>query len=165
MGKIYAHHSGSWKQVKRIWVKNNSNWDDLKSGLINSSGVGKMFYPDAIGTQSWTTPGSHSYTVPNGVTQLVVNTFGGGGGGQQGWGNTNPDGGGAGGEKSTKTSITISVTPGQSLTAVVGSGGSGGSNSTSFPCGGGTSPDGHAGNIFLDLVQAILMGGVGLQSV
>jgi hypothetical protein len=69
------------------------------------------------------------YTVPMGVTRIIVEAWGGGGGGG---GNCNPNaagaiGGGGGGGAYAKKSIV--VTPGQNYTIIIGQGGSAGANS------------------------------------
>ena len=70
--------------------------------------------------QSWTTPGSHSYTVPVNVTSVQVDLAGAGGGGG-GLDNTMAGAGGAGGA----LSATVRVTPGDALAVTVGGGGEG----------------------------------------
>ena len=70
--------------------------------------------------QSWTTPGSHSYTVPVNVTSVQVDLAGAGGGGG-GFDNTVAGAGGAGGA----LSATVRVTPGDALAVTVGGGGEG----------------------------------------
>ena len=70
--------------------------------------------------QSWTTPGSHSYTVPVNVTSVQVDLAGAGGGGG-GLDNTVAGAGGAGGA----LSATVRVTPGDALAVTVGGGGEG----------------------------------------
>jgi hypothetical protein len=68
----------------------------------------------------YTTPGTYSWTAPTGVNEVSVVAVGGGGGGNRGT-NTNSGGGGGGG---LGWKYSIPVTPGQSYTVVVGSGGS-----------------------------------------
>ena len=74
----------------------------------------------AVGQAAWTTPGTYSWTAPAGVTSVSVLALGGGSGGGQGVN------GGAGGGLGWKNSI--SVTPGNSYTVEVGSGGVGSIN-------------------------------------
>ncbi len=75
------------------------------------------------GSQTYTTPGTYSFTVPSGVYSiLAVATGGGGGGGSDGYNN---NGGGAGGGGGTAISA-LAVTPGQNLTITVGAGGAAG---------------------------------------
>ena len=78
-----------------------------------------------FGQQLFTTTGTTSWTVPDGVTEVSAVVVGGGGGGSGGGdaGNGNGGGGGGGGGLAYGT---FSVTPGESLTIVVGTAGAGG---------------------------------------
>lgn len=92
---------------------------------------------DAIGQQSYTSPGTYSWTCPANVTSVsVVCVGGGGGGGGRGTHVTNGSSaqGGYGGGLGYVNNF--SVTPGQSYTVVVGGGGNAGNNSTSGSSGG-----------------------------
>ena len=75
-------------------------------------------------------PGTYTYTVPAGVTELVVECWGAGGGGSAAIGmkETGGRGAGAGGGGGAHAHSVISVSPGQVLTLVVGAGGAGGTN-------------------------------------
>lgn len=76
--------------------------------------------PPTHGTQTWTTAGSYSFTVPNGVYSIsAIITGGGGGGGGEG-GGYHGGGGGAGG---FGVVVNIPVTPGQVIPVTVGAGG------------------------------------------
>jgi hypothetical protein len=81
-----------------------------------------------------------SFTVPPGVTSLLVEVWGGGGGGGASAPNGSPGGGGGGGGFGESV---VAVTPGDVITVTVGGGGtpgSGGNGTTSVPGGpGGTS--------------------------
>lgn len=68
----------------------------------------------------YTTPGTYSWTAPEGVNEVSVVAVGGGGGGNMGT-STNAGGGGGGG---LGWKYSVPVTPGESYTVVVGSGGS-----------------------------------------
>lgn len=70
-------------------------------------------------TQTYTTPGSYTFTVPAGVTSLTIECWGGGGRGGLGSGGAG-GGGGGGGAYAKKTSL--SVTVGENLTVNVGAG-------------------------------------------
>lgn len=72
----------------------------------------------------YTTAGTTTLKIPNTVTSIDVTIIGGGGGGSGGGGD-NGDGG-VGGFAGSWTSSTISVTPGDNITIVVGKGGAGG---------------------------------------
>ena len=70
--------------------------------------------------QTWTTPGTHNYTVPVNVTSVQVDLAGGGGGGG-GFDNIQAGAGGQGGS----ISGTVRVQPGDVLAVTVGAGGGG----------------------------------------
>jgi uncharacterized protein YjdB len=65
------------------------------------------------------TPGTHTFVVPDGVTSIMVETWGAGGRGGSRTSGSNGYGGGGGGAYSRQT---IAVTPGQTLTLNVGAG-------------------------------------------
>ena len=69
----------------------------------------------AVGQEEFTSPGTHSWTAPAGVTQVSVVAIGGGGNGLSANARFRAGGGGGLGYKNS-----ISVTPGQSYTVVVG---------------------------------------------
>lgn len=71
--------------------------------------------------------GTSSFVVPAGVTKIKCEVFGAGGGGKGGGAISTRRGGGGGGF----CMATLDVTPGESLTVVVGSGGTGGTVPTS----------------------------------
>ncbi|AFM01454.1 hypothetical protein Desde_3163 [Desulfitobacterium dehalogenans ATCC 51507] len=75
------------------------------------------------GSKEWTTPGTYSFTVPEGVNSIFALIQAGGGGGG---GNTPGQVGGGGGGGGGYGVFSIPVTPGQILPIVVGSGGLGG---------------------------------------
>lgn len=72
-------------------------------------------------TRTFTVAGNHTFTVPNGVTSITVEVWGGGGRGGSRTSGTNGSGGGGGGAYSRET---ISVTPGESFVIEVGAGSS-----------------------------------------
>jgi hypothetical protein len=77
-----------------------------------------------VDEQEFTTPGSYTWTVPEGVTAISAVAVGGGGGGSQ---KIAGGSGGGGGELSFVNGV--SVTPGTTYTVVIGSGGTtGGAN-------------------------------------
>jgi intein/homing endonuclease len=81
----------------------------------------------------YTSPGTYSYTVPQGVTSIVVKLWGGGGG--AGGGDTANRNGGNGGGGAYAYKV-ISVTPGETLTVTVGGGGGGGASDVAGSGGG-----------------------------
>lgn len=72
-----------------------------------------------VGQQAWTTPGTYSWTVPEGVTSVCAVCVGGGGAG--GYDGSRYYSGGSGG--SLAYANNVSVTPGETLSVVVGVGG------------------------------------------
>lgn len=89
-------------------------------------------YPFA-GDATFVTTGTYSWVAPAGVTSVSVLAVGGGGGGGYTW----SSGGGGGGGLGWKNNI--SVTPGQSYTVEVGTGGPPSNNATNEAAAGGTS--------------------------
>jgi hypothetical protein len=80
--------------------------------------------PGGPGESLYTTPGTYSWTAPQGITNISVLCVGGGGGGGSAGGIGGPSGGGgAGGGVAWKNNIT--VVPGTSYTVQVGGGGPG----------------------------------------
>lgn len=95
--------------------------------------------PVPVGQQQWTTPGTYQWTVPAGVKSVSFCAIGAGSSGYIQ--NVNFQGityrgyGGLGGKYIYRDTYT--VTPGQVITVVVGSGGTGGSGSSNVPGNGG----------------------------
>ena len=113
------------------------------------SGIGLMLLASSsgIGQQAFTTSGTFTWVVPNGVTSCSVVCVGAGGGGSS---NSAYSGGGG----ALAYVNNISLTPGESMTVVVGSGGSGGSGvsaPTSYGASGGLSSFARSATV---LVQA-----------
>ena len=80
----------------------------------------------AHGSVAYTIPGSHSFTVPPGVSSVVVEVWGAGGQGGYGGGdayNEYKGTGGAGGGGGGYTKKTVAVSPGATVQVVVGAGG------------------------------------------
>lgn len=75
-------------------------------------------------SQSYTTPGTYTFTVPAGVTSLRISVWGGGGAGG-GAHSQNGAKAGGGGEGGSFVRGVYTVTPGTSYTVVVGAGGTG----------------------------------------
>lgn len=77
-----------------------------------------------VGQQAYTSAGTFTFTVPNGCTSISAVCIGGGGGGASSQDSDETGAGGGGGALAYQTSI--AVTPGESLTVVVGSAGAAG---------------------------------------
>lgn len=87
-----------------------------------------------VGQQQYTTPGTFNFVVPNGVTSISAVCVGGGGGGAGTDVSSISGGGGGGGALAYQT--TISVTPGETLSITIGSGGVGGGPNVAGTAGG-----------------------------
>lgn len=92
------------------------------------------------GRQTYDTPGSFNFVVPEGIITLKIACIAGGGGGGGGTSSTSvgsrEQAGGGGGAGGLSYDNTISVTPGETLTVAVGSGGAGGAQQASGGNGG-----------------------------
>ena len=91
------------------------------------------------GQQEWTSPGTQSWTVPAGITDICILCIGGGAGGAGGGATGYRCCGGAGGGGAWKNNV--SVTPGEVLTIITGSGGSGNSGGSNSEQPGGNGGD------------------------
>ncbi len=87
---------------------------NVSGGIINEAGSGLV-------VQSFNTVGTTTWTVPDRVTSVEVLVVGGGGGGNGGTTGVNYGDGGAGGD--VNYNGTYAVTPGESVSVTVGSGG------------------------------------------
>lgn len=146
-------NSGTYLFDGQVWPFQAINLN----GLPNDSTVlaGIPHWPVVVGQETvniFDTAGSHTFTVPAGVTQITVELWGAGGGGGGSWNHqtiwrrdTASGGGGGGGAHATEV---IPVTPGETLDIVVGAGGVGGDSHQDefggFNCGT-TSPGGDGG--------------------
>lgn len=119
----YVHHGGLWQPVKQLYVKDNGEWVSPKEAFVKDGGVWKRFYPDPNGAISYTEPGTYTFTVPYGITSLIVTIVGGGGGGGGYRGNGDGHSGGSGGSGGKYVNTPMAVSPGETLTIVVGAGG------------------------------------------
>lgn len=127
MPKLYAHHTGTWKQVQLVWLNISGVWTLLKHGFAYTGGSYQRFYPDTtnlVGSNVllFNTPNtSQDWTVPAGITNIAVEVVGGGGGGG-GWDGDGQTGhNGYPGKKILLTAL--AVTPGQVFSFSVGGGG------------------------------------------
>ena len=105
---------------------------NVKSYDERSGGTGIGFTADA--QKAYTTSGTYNFVVPAGITSVSAVAVGGGGGGAYVMFKAGPGAGGGGGGLSYGT---FTVTPGESLTVIVGAGGNGGyfSNGNGTPGG------------------------------
>ena len=97
---------------------------------------------------------SNTWTVPNDVNIIWVTGTAGGGGGGGGWGDSsNYRGGGGGGSGSACVNAPIWVTPGETLSITIGSGGNGGSFNANGGNGGNTIISGSVSGTLLTLQE------------
>ena len=111
-----------------LWLDSSTDVFKLRlssawTNILTSPGI---VYPATNGEQSYTSPGTYSWTCPAGVTYVHVVCVGGGGGGT---GSSSGGCGGGGGGLAWRNDIP--VTPGTSYTVVVGAGGAGGTTTGS----------------------------------
>lgn len=78
--------------------------------------------------QTYTTPGTYTFTVLPGVSSITASVWGAGGGGYSDAGDSRSSAGGGGGGGGGFRTGTFAVTPGQTITIVVGAGGAGADN-------------------------------------
>lgn len=102
--------------------------------MLTSVLAASGFIPGSRGSQSWSTAGTYTFTVPAGVYAIYCRVLGGGGGGGSNVG-SGATGGGAGGYDEGW----FAVTPGEEITVTVGAGGLGGGGVGTGASGGTTS--------------------------
>jgi hypothetical protein len=103
-----------WK-IEAIGIGNNSNYNSINN-FSNSN------YPSIFNSPiTFSTPGTYSWTVPPGVTNICIEAWGGGGRGGPGFQNGQPGGGGGGGGYGYQC---FTVSPGTTYNLNVGAGGS-----------------------------------------
>ncbi len=99
-----------------------------QNNSVPTSGQVKLsnFYSSTIynsGSANYSSPGTSSFTVPDGVLSLTVSASGAGGGGGGFYGNGDTHAGGGGGAGGYFNNYTVTVTPLEVLTLIVGDGG------------------------------------------
>lgn len=142
---ISVKQNGVFKNVVQAYVQQNGVWKSPTEIYIKQNGVWKLVYPEEAGSIAYTTPGTYSFTVPNGITRLTCTVVGAGGGGGGLWNPGDAWSGAGGGSGGFYLNSIATVTPGQILTITVGAGGLGGSGLATgywYPCSG-------LGNTFL----------------
>jgi hypothetical protein len=134
----FAKGASAYAGLNSTNVSNNLGWTFSSwqpGNFLNFFDYNTSFnYYTDPGQIEWTTPGTYTWTVHEGVTSVSVVCVGGGGGGKS----TGNQGGGAGGGLGWKN---VSVTPGQVITVVVGAGGNGA----------GVAPTAGGNSYFLDM--------------
>ena len=130
-----ASASGVWSLSSQIQAITSSSWPVPRTYL------------------NYITPGTYTFTVPGGVTLISAMAVGGGGAGDDGKSGDGGGGGGGGGAACYFSNLT--VTPGQTMTVVVGAGGP----ATSIK--GSKAPDGTASSITFGSFVMTATGGIG----
>lgn len=124
-GIVYVNN-GTWTPSKQIFVNRSGSWSTVKRIWVNQSGSWTQVYPASSGSVSYTTPGTYTFTVPDGIYSLSALIVGGGGGGAAACASGGDSGCGAGGGSGGYQTVALSGTgiiPGQTITIVVGAGG------------------------------------------
>ena len=123
---LHVNDSGTWKQAQEVHVNDGGTWKSCLDVYVNDGGTWKSALYES-GSQNFTTAGSTTFTVPAGVYSLTATIVGGGGGGGGNDGSGDNRAGGGGGSGGYYENVTISVTPSEQLSIVVGEGGTRGS--------------------------------------
>ena len=124
---VSVKQSGTIKDPLEIYIKDDSTWKTVREIHVKYAGVWKQAYPPS-GSQTYSTSGTYSFVVPQGIYSLSLDKMsGGGGGGPSGYHSGDCHSGvpGLAGEAYT-TPQSFSVTPGETLTVIIGAGGTGG---------------------------------------
>lgn len=133
MADWYYKVSGAWKTVNEAFFKSSGSWKEIQEAYIKVGGAWKQFYTAFVATSFVSAPsGGSSVTVPDGANAIHIQAaVGGGASGVAGaeydksGGESGGTGGGSGAYVSDKV---FSVTEGENLSFIVGSGGAGGFN-------------------------------------
>ena len=123
MPNVYVNNGTSYA-AKEIFVNNGGTWQTVKQVYVNNGGTWQLAFPESTGTNTYTS--SSSFLVPNGVYSITVSVYGAGGGAGALYFCGDGFTGGGGSSGGYLTNQTVSVTPGESLSVVVGAGGTGG---------------------------------------
>ena len=167
---------GSWNSLRPMQINDSSGEVYMANGLDVTSGG--ITFPDgtvqttaaggsvANGSQLWTTPGTYTWTVPAGVTRILVDIEGGGGGGGGGGGAYynnayySGNGGGGGGSGSRQLGF-IDVSKTDTVTITVASGGIGGSAGAVGGNGSNGGSGGAGGSSYVSVNGAAVISGHG----
>lgn len=155
---LRVKNGGVWKNPKSIWIKVGGVWKEVSKMWVKQGGIWSPVAP-VSGSAVFTSNGS--FVVPAGVNTLQMTAIGGGGSaGNVVDGGRNDDyggsGGGSGGQKVNNYSIP--VTPGETISVVIGGGGSRASGSRDRDNQGGT---GGTTYIYTSAATYQLYGGTG----
>ena len=122
---LYVNNSGSFIEPKEVFVKDGGVWRAIEETSVTENGTRRKIIPIA-GSQTFTVS-TDSFVVPQGIYTLSMPLLsGGGGGGRSGQHTGDCHSGHAGSAGGTVTSTSFATTPGETLSVIVGAGGSGG---------------------------------------
>jgi hypothetical protein len=124
---IHVKDSGTIKEALEVYVNDEGTWKTALEVHVNQNGIWKKAFPTP-GSQTYSTAGTYSFTVPGGIYSLSLDKMsGGGGGGPSGYHSGDCHSGvpGLAGSAYT-TAQSFAVTPGETLTVIIGAGGIGG---------------------------------------
>ena len=122
---LHVNNAGSFIEPDEVFVKDGGVWRTITETHVNENGTWRRIFPIA-GTQIFTA-GTTSFVVPQGVYSLTMPVMSGAGGGARSGQHTGdcfsglPATAGA-----VVASTSFAVTPGETLTVIVGAGGVGG---------------------------------------
>lgn len=143
-------------------LSGNAVASDVLSGktFYNTNAKSKLTGTFTIphSSQSYLTAGTYTFTVPAGVTKLLIFVTGGGGGGSGAINDSQYYGYGGGGGGSS--AILATVTPDQTIAVIVGAGGTGGVSASSYTGGG----NGSDSSITISGLTYYGYGGKGVKS-
>ena len=137
MAETYVRNSSAFQQANQIFVNVSGTYQEVNEAYANVSGTYKLIF-SAFEATSFVTlsSGSGTFTVPDNANAIHIQAAVGGGGGAAGGADYDKAGGesaGAGGGSGAYVSDKIfSVTEGETLTYSIGSGGSGGNQTSNF---------------------------------
>ena len=146
-----------------VMAKLNKN---LSQNESNSADLELIKQILGSGSQEWQEPGTYSFQVPAGITKLTITACGGGGGGCKPTldygtiGNPDDGVGGGGGGGAAISAQEYTVTPGETISITVGTGGGANTNGTATVIGSlVTLPGGVAGSKVIDEYNVQAPGG------
>ena len=137
MAETYVRNSSAFQQATQIFVNVSGTYQEVNEAYANVSGTYQLIF-SAFEATSFVTlsSGSGTFTVPDNANAIHIQAAVGGGGGAAGGADYDKAGGesaGAGGGSGAYVSDQIfSVTEGEILTYSIGTGGSGGNQTSNF---------------------------------
>ena len=120
---LYVKDGGTWRETQSLFVKQAGSWVPVTKVWIKDNGNWKQIAPDA-GSYTQTSAGTGTFVIPAMVYSInVISLVAGGASGNACWfcGNGYPGGGGGSGAYIANQAMV--VTPGETITVVIGAGG------------------------------------------